>query len=227
MLQHSRTTFALLASLVANITPALSQTESQCLQSFNVKTDKNVTYIATDQAGQHKVSVNTMSCVDAERFRTTLYVAMDKQIYDSEQVLKNQLAAAQSALDKLTNDLNSTNNQANMKAILLGAGTTFATLKAISTTAACASTVVDGVGIAACGPAAASAIAAIAAWEGFKSHTGTAASLKSAALAEIQKRQSEITALSPQLNAAKAKNMKDNYSQLFVAICRAVHDQCL
>lgn len=206
---------------------ALAQTESQCLQSFNVDTKKNVSYIAVDPNAKYKVTINTASCVDAERFRERLYVSMDKGLYASEETLKNRLATAQKAVDKLKSDLDNLNDTAAVKAKILGTVTTVATVYAISTTAACASAVVDGLGIAACGPAARASVAAVAAWSAFGSHTGTIAALKSAAQTEIEKQQSALTTVSNELTAAQAKNMKENYSNLFVGICRAVQEQCL
>jgi hypothetical protein len=218
---------ATVLGLLFAASPGLSQTESQCLQSIDVKANKAVTYIAIDASKKNKIAINNMSCVDAERFRERLYVSMGKRLYESEQVINSKLNEAKSELNKLSNDVSALNDDSALKAKILGATVTVATVYAISTTAACASAVVDGVGIAACGPAARAAIAAVAAWTALQSHVGTAASLRSTTQVEIQKQQSVIAALSQQLDAAKAENMKDKYSLLFVGICRAVREQCL
>jgi hypothetical protein len=101
------------------------------------------------------------------------------------------------------------------------------TVTAIATTVACASAPVTGAGLAACGVAAGSAVAAVQAWDDFRIHTGTVLELKTKALVEMQKLDTEITILEQQLSAASAQNIKNNYSHLFLAICRAVREQCL
>jgi hypothetical protein len=215
-----------LISICFHAAPAIAQTEAECLRNFAVK-DRSVTYIAVDPANRYRVSVNSMSCASAEAFRARLYVSMDKSLYDSEQILRSKLTAAESALSALSSDLESMNDQAAIKARLLAVNVTIQTLAAITTTAACASAVINGAGLGACGAAAATSISTVLAWEDFKAHAGSTAALKSAAQTEIRKQRSSITALSQQLDATKAKNMKENYSQLFVAICRAVQQQCL
>jgi hypothetical protein len=206
---------------------AKAQTEAQCLSSFNVSTTKNVTYAFVGTGGQNKVNVTTMSCVKAENFRTQLYVSMDRNIYDSEVSLRSQLTAARTALSKLRTDLNSAASDASVRALMLGAAATVATVAAISTTTACASAPITGVGLAACGGAVGSGVGAVVAWDDFKTQAGTFAALKASAMTEIGKREAAIATLSQQLNAASAANMKNNYSQLFLAICRAVREQCL
>lgn len=206
---------------------ASGQTEQDCLRSFNVNNQRNVTYIASDPTDRFKVSTNTLSCVDAEKFRERLFISMDKNLYASEQSLRTKLQEATAVLVKLRNDLNSNVDAAKTKAEILGAATTIATLYAITTTAACATAVVDGAGIAACGPAARASMAAVVAWHQLSSHAGTTAAFRIAALAEIQKQEAAVSTILQQINATKAKNMRDNYSALFVGICRAVRQQCL
>jgi hypothetical protein len=92
---------------------------------------------------------------------------------------------------------------------------------------ACASAVVDGIGLAACGPAVKNSLAATTAWISLQSFAGDAAALRTAARGEIGRIQALISKTEQQLDATKAKSMKDHYSNLFVAICRAVKEQCL
>lgn len=207
--------------------PAAAQTEAQCLQGFAVKPNKSVTYLVVDPSGQTKVSTNTMTCVDAERFRERLYISMDKGIYDSEQSLRGRLTAADSALTKLSADLAAANDEARTKALISGGSVTMATVSAIGMTAACASAVVNGAGVAACGGAVATSYAAMKEWSELVSSAQSWAATKTAAQAEITKQRARVTALSQQLDATRAKNIRDNYSALFVGICRAVKDQCL
>jgi hypothetical protein len=51
--------------------------------------------------------------------------------------------------------------------------------------------------------------------------------LKTRARIEIGKAQAAIASLNQQLDATRAKIIKNNYSQLFLGISRAVQQQCL
>lgn len=214
------------AALFCMTDSSLAQTEAQCLQSFAVKPDKSVSYIAVNAGGQFKAPV-TMTCVQAENFRERLYISMDKNIYDSETILRAKLAASATALDKLEQELNSAVDSAAIKAKVATATVIVYTPAAIASTVACISAVIDGVGVVACGPAVKNSLSATAGWIALTTFAGDVATLKANAKAEIQKNKAAIAALTQQLDVTKAKNIKDNYSNLFVAICRAVKDQCL
>ena len=206
---------------------AWAQTEAQCLQGFDVDPAKFVTYFAVDENHQFEVPINSMSCVDAELFRERLFVQMDKNIYQSEAQIISALDMAESKLTDLQGALNNSVDKAQVKAAVLGAVTVVATVYAVSTTAACASAVVDGVGIAACGPAVRGSVAAVGAWAALQSHANSVAELKAAALKEITKQRGLIGALRQETDAASADMIKRNYSTLFNSICRAVQEQCL
>jgi hypothetical protein len=205
---------------------AHSQTEAECLQSFVVKQGNNVSYITSNMNGTIKAPV-TMSCVDAETFRERLYVGMDKGLYDSESVLRSRLTASKSAMERLEGDLKDAVDAVAIKAKLAAAGAIVYTPAAIASTAACISAVIDGVGVVACGPVVKNSLSATTAWVTLTSFTGDIAKLKAIAQGEIQKAKTTISTVSQQLDATKAKNIRDNYSNLFVAICRAVKEQCL
>jgi hypothetical protein len=205
---------------------AHSQTEAECLQSFAVKQGNSVSYIASSMNGQIKAPA-TMSCLEAETFRERLYVGMDKGLYDSETVLRSRLTASKSALEKLEIDLKDAVDAAAVKAKLAAAGAIVYTPAAVASTVACISAVIDGAGVVACGPAAKNSLAATTAWVTLSSFTGDIAKLKANAQGEIQKIKSTINTVSQQLDATKTKNITENYSNLFVAICRAVKQQCL
>lgn len=207
-------------------TDAFGQTEAECLQSFNVKAERDVTYIGVDAIGNFKIPVTT-SCLNAELFREKLFVSMNKNQYLSEIAIRSKLADAKLSLSKLRADLQGAAESANMKALVLGSVVVVSTTYAISTTLACASAVVDGVGIVACGPAARASVGAVAAWAAFQYHAGSAMELKTKILEEIKKHEKIIEDASNLLTAAQAVKMKDNYSALFVGICRAVKQQCL
>jgi hypothetical protein len=207
--------------------PAISQTEAECMQTFAVKPEKNVTYIATDANGSFKPSVTSMSCTDAELFREKLFVSMDRNIYDSEASLVAKLASSQQAIQQIQQQVNGAADASAVKARVAGATAIITTPWAIATTVTCASAVVDGAGLAACGAAARAAISATAAWVAFSSASGDVASVKQKANAEIAKVQQTINSTQQQLDASRAANAKNNYSQLFVGICRAVKQQCL
>lgn len=216
----------IIAALCCWTGASLAQTEAQCLQGFAVKSGKSVTYIAANANGQFKAPV-TMTCIEAETFRERLYITMDKGIYDSEVVLREKLAKSKASLDKLERELQTAVDAAAIKAKIAAATVIVYTPAAIASTAACASAVVDGVGIVACGPAVKSALAATSGWIALTSFAGDVAALKAKAQSEIQKNNTAIAAITQQMDATKAKNIKENYSTLFVAICRAVKEQCL
>lgn len=203
---------------------SLAQTEAECLQSFAVK-PQAVTYIAVNSSGQIKAPV-TMTCNEAEAFRERLYVSMDKGIYDSEIVLRSKLATSTAALDKLEKELQTAVDAVAIKAKISAATAIVYTPAAIASTVACISSVVNGVGIVACGPAVRNSLAATSGWIALTTFVGDAATLKANAQSEIQKNRVAITLVTQQLDAATARNIKDNYSNLFVAICRAVKEQC-
>ncbi|MUZ55962.1 hypothetical protein [Agrobacterium vitis] len=188
---------------------------------------KFVTYIAADSAHKNLVFVNSMSCVDAERFRERLFVSMDRGIYESEDMIRSSLVDASASLQQLETSLAAEIDATQVKALVLGSATVVSTVYAISTTAACASAVINGGGIAACGPAARGSVAAVAAWAAFSSTMESAGNLKALAIKEIDKQRGIVTGLEQQLNAAMADSMRVNYSNLFVAICTAVREQCL
>lgn len=214
------------ATLFCMTDSSFAQTEAQCLQGFAVKPANSVTYIAANAAGNLKAPV-TMTCIQAETFRERLYISMDKNIYDSEIVLKAKLTASATALNKLEQELNTAVDAVAIKTKIAAATAIVYTPAAIVSTAACISAVIDGVGIVACGPAVKNSLSATAAWTALTSFTGDVATLKANAQAEIQKNKAAIAAVTQQLDATKAKNIRDHYSNLFVAICRAVREQCL
>jgi ElaB/YqjD/DUF883 family membrane-anchored ribosome-binding protein len=206
---------------------AFSQSEQDCLQSFDVKPDRIVTYIAINPTDTYKVDINPMSCVAAEMFREKLYVSMDKNLYDSESVLRVALSDSKAKLQKLRDDLEAVADKKKAAALMRGVGVTIATVTAIQTTAACASAVVNGVGVAACGAAVGTSYGAYEAWNSLIEFSGEQAELRANAQAEITKHLGQIGTLEKQLDATSAKNIHENYSSLFVAICRAVNEQCL
>ena len=203
--------------------PSIAQTEAQCLKGFAVKPGKSVTYIAANASGQFKAPV-TMTCDEAETFRERLYISMDKGIYEFEIVLRSKLAASKTALDKLEQELKTAVDAVAIKAKIAAATVIVYTPAAIASTAACISAVIDGVGIVACGPAVKNSLAATSGWTALTLFAGDVATLKANAQAEIQKNRTAIGAITQQLDATKAKNIRENYSNLFVAICRAVKE---
>jgi hypothetical protein len=205
---------------------SFAQTEAQCQQGFAVKSGKSVTYIAVNANGQFKAPA-TMTCNEAEAFRERLYISMDKGIYDSEVILKGKLATSKAALDKLEQELQTAVDAVTIKAKIAAATVIVYTPAAIASTAACVSAVIDGFGIVACGPAVKNSLAATSGWIALTSFAGDVATLKAKAQAEIQKNKTALAAITQQLDATKAKNIKEYYSNLFVAICRAVREQCL
>lgn len=212
---------------LASAVPAFSQSEIECMQSFAVNPDKTVTYIASDPSGSRKPSVTITSCVNAELFREKLYISIDKNTYDSEATLRAKLSSARNSIQQIQLQVNAATDAAKVGALIKGAGVIVATPLAITTTATCASGFVTGVGLAACGGVATASLAAVVAWYEFTSAAGDLAATKQKANAEIDKIQAMIVSTEQQLNAAIAGDMKNNYSQLFVGICRAVKAQCL
>jgi hypothetical protein len=168
-----------------------------------------------------------MSCSDAELFRVKLYVSMDRRMYNSEESLRSRLASAKQAIQHLQQQVNAATDAAALKTLVASATAIVTTPWAIATTVTCASAVVDGAGLAACGPAARAATAAIAAWVASSSAAGDVASVKQKANAEITKVQGTIDSTQQQLDAVRAASARDHYSQLFLGICRAVKQQCL
>jgi len=219
--------FLVFAGLLGSASHAFSLSESDCLRSFDVKPDRFVTYIAADPTDTYKVEINSMSCVAAEMFREKLYVSMDKDLYDSESALRTALSDSKTKLENLRGELANANDKNIAAAKMRGVGVTIASVAAIQTTAACASAVVNGVGIVMCGPAVGASYGAYVAWNDLIEFSGTLAALKTKADAEITRHLGTIGALEQQLDATSAKNMRENYSALFVAICHAVEKQCL
>jgi hypothetical protein len=211
---------------LGSVAPVFSQTEDECLQTFNVQPGKSVTYIASDATGMRKAPVTT-SCGSAELFREKLYIAIDKNTYDSITVLRSRLSTAKQQVQQIKVQVNAATDAARVGAIIKGAVVVVTTPLAVTTTAACASGLINGAGLAACGVAAGASVEAVSAWYDFKAVANDLAATKQKANGQIQKIQDLITSTETQLNATLAGDMKNNYSQLFIGICRAVKQQCL
>lgn len=212
-------------ALVGTSSASHSQSMGECLQSFNVSTSKSVLYIF---AGPQNVSINSMSCIDAELFREQLFINMNNDVYDSEVNLRSKIAELQQSLAVLRGDVLNAGNKAAVDSLLTVYDVAFSTAGAVGLTATCATVVIgDAPAVAACGVAAGAIINAGRAWKNAHEGLGTLIQVKADATKAIDAKLSALTALEQQLNATMAQNIKDNHSDLFVSICRAVKEQCL
>jgi hypothetical protein len=216
--------FVFIASLS---TTSLAQTTAECLQTFNVDQNKQVSYIATDQTDTNQVTVNSMSCVDAELLREELFVNMDQSLYDSEDTIRGSLTDADTNLAKLVSDLNKATSDEEIDAALSGGTATLATLVAASSITTCASGLIDGAGLVACGKALTASFGTVVAWRALIKNAQDIATKRKAALQTIAAQQKVSQRLQQDLDATDAANIRKNRADLFIGICRAVQKQCL
>jgi hypothetical protein len=212
-------------ALLGTSSASHSQSMGECLQSFNVSASKSVLYIF---AGPKNVSINSMSCVDAELFREQLFISMNKDVYDSEVNLRSKIAELRQSLAVLKADILNAANKAAVDSLLTVYDVAFSTAGAVGLTATCATVVIgDAPAVVACGAAAGAIVNAGRAWKNAHEGLGTLVEVKANATKAIDAKLSALTTLEQQLDATMAQNIKDNYADLFVSICRAVKEQCL
>ena len=221
-----RTTLAFVF-VVGLSTTCMAQTEAECLQTFNVDQDKQVSYIATDQTDTNQVTVDSMSCVDAELLREELFVNMDQSLYDSEDSIRGSLTDADANLTKLVSDLNNATTDQDVTAALSGGAATLATLAAASSITTCASGLIDGAGLVVCGKALRDSFGTVVAWRVLIKGAQDIAAKRKAALQTITAQQKVSKKLQQDLDATEAANIHRNRADLFIGICRAVQKQCL
>ena len=212
--------------ICAAATTSFAQSDQACLQSFAVKPDRSVGYIAVDTTGQFKV-IEPMKCPDAERFRERIFLSTNEKLFDSEQTLLAVLAAAEQSLNALEMRLKESNDKAQIKSSILGTVVVVNSTWAIATIASCGSGLVNGAGLAACGPAIRAAAASSVAWYALVDYVGSAAEMKAAALSLVAEQRQTTVGLRKSLDTVRAANMKENRSGLFLAVCHAVKQQCM
>jgi hypothetical protein len=205
---------------------AFAQTDQECLQSFAVRADRGMAYIAVDTAGTYKVA-EAMTCPDAELFRGRLFLSMNQKLFDSEQALRAGLADAERTLKDTETLLQESTDKAKMKSTILGAAATVNSTWAIVTVASCGSGLLNGAGLAACGPAIRASAASVAAWYMLSEYAGSVSDMKKTAVKLVAEQRRTMDQAKTALSGVQVASMKENRRSLFLAVCRAVKQQCM
>jgi uncharacterized protein GlcG (DUF336 family) len=216
-------------SLLGGVMPSRSQTVDQCMANFNVNTSKSVTYLLIGTPNQQQVAASA-TCVDAEKMREAMYRmpgALTLQSYSTAGTLRAALANSRSALagkrQELANAGSSFQVDTWLNGTLLGAG---AGMTAASGTL-CISGLWDGAGLAACGRAFVGLLTFIKSGRALQPSASDFVQKRNALINDIRAFEDQMKSLEEKLNDANVQQARGTYNSTFLAICKAVRDQCL